>query len=65
MNLRPEKEKAAASELVEAFPVVLAPVVAPETEGEEALLKDCRRFTDNCRLFASAFSCWRMNCARD
>lgn len=68
-KLRPAKENAAASALEEVKDVVadMPEVMLEEVEVEEVeeFKELCRRWTDNWRLLARAFSCWRMNCASD
>lgn len=70
LKLRPVKEKAAARALAALLDAaVVAAVVVPEelfeAVGEGALGEVCRLWTDSWRLFARAFSCWRINCAKD
>lgn len=69
LKFRPVKEKAAASALAALLDPVEVVVVVPEVPLEaaaDAAFKElCRLWTDNWRLFARAFSCWRMNCAKD
>lgn len=64
MKLSPAKEKAAASEFD-----VLEFVVGGLADGAtlDKLVEDkvcCFLVTDNWRLLARAFSCWRMNAAK-
>ena len=65
LKFKPAKENAAANALVEVFvlEVVIPEVTVAWFAG--AVTEDCRRWTDICRLLARAFSCWRMNWARD
>ena len=61
---RPAKENAAASELDEVLDVE-CPGVTLDKLVEEAVAEACLRCTESCKLLARAFSCWRMNWARD
>jgi hypothetical protein len=69
LKLRPVKEKAAANALAALLDAVEVAEVVPEVplevvaEGE--VREGCRLWTDIWRLFARAFSCWRINCAKD
>lgn len=63
------KEKAAANALAALLDPVEVAVVVPEVPLEAVDVGEfrelCRLWTDNWRLLARAFSCWRMNCAKD
>ena len=61
LKLRPAKEKAVASELDEVFDGVVCPGVLVDRLVLEEIADGCLRCTDSCKLFANAFSCWRMN----
>ena len=65
LKFRPAKDNAAAKAPAEVF---VLEVVVPEVTALllfGAAIDDWRLWTDICRLLARAFSCWRMNCAKD
>lgn len=69
LKLRPVKEKAAARALAALLDTVEVAAVVPEVPlevvAEGDVREGCRLWTDSWRLFARAFSCWRINCAKD
>jgi hypothetical protein len=64
LKLRPAKDSAAAKE-EEWFEAAVGVEVMVDRFVWLAVDEGCLLCTASCRLFASAFSCWRMNCARD
>lgn len=66
MKLSPVKDRAAAKvfdAVLTLFEVV--PDVTLERLVDEEFVEGDLLWTESCRLFARAFSCWRINCAND